>query len=138
MNVIMKKSKFTWSQIIKALKENEQGRSVGDISRELGIDKSTFYLYLVETTVQAGVFYVAAHLDPLSMKNERQFARIQKRIAKSKIRTFNKAELQEKTKDYENIIRKASREYYTKKKKGKEIPILNEPIDENLLFEFSK
>ena len=26
----MKKSKFTESQIIKALKENEQGRSVGD------------------------------------------------------------------------------------------------------------
>lgn len=41
----MKKSKFTESQIIKALKENEQGRSVGDISRELGIDKSTFYYW---------------------------------------------------------------------------------------------
>ena len=41
----MKKSKFTESQIIKALKENEQGRSVGEISRELGIDKSTFYYW---------------------------------------------------------------------------------------------
>jgi putative transposase len=41
----MKKSKFTESQIIKALKENEQGRSVGDISREMGIDKSTFYYW---------------------------------------------------------------------------------------------
>ena len=41
----MKKSKFTESQIIKALKENEQGRSVGDVSRELGIDKSTFYYW---------------------------------------------------------------------------------------------
>ena len=41
----MKKSKFTESQIIKALKENEQGRSVGDLSRELGIDKSTFYYW---------------------------------------------------------------------------------------------
>jgi putative transposase len=39
----MTKSKFTESQIIKALKENEQGRFVGDLSRELGIDKSTFY-----------------------------------------------------------------------------------------------
>lgn len=39
----MKKSRFTESQIIKALKENEQGRSVGDLSRELGVDKSTFY-----------------------------------------------------------------------------------------------
>ncbi|MDC1435053.1 transposase [Flavobacteriaceae bacterium] len=41
----MKKSRFTESQIIKALKENEQGRSVGDLSRELGIDKSTFYYW---------------------------------------------------------------------------------------------
>lgn len=41
----MKKSKFTEIQIIKALKENEQGRSVDSISRELGIDKSTFYYW---------------------------------------------------------------------------------------------
>ena len=31
----MKKSKFTESQIIKALKANETGRSVEEISREL-------------------------------------------------------------------------------------------------------
>ena len=41
----MKRSKFTESQIIKALKENEQGRRVSEISRELGIDKSTFYYW---------------------------------------------------------------------------------------------
>ena len=41
----MKNSKFSESQIIKALKENEQGRSVGDLSRELGIDKSIFYYW---------------------------------------------------------------------------------------------
>ena len=41
----MNKSRFTESQIIKALKENEQGRSVGELSRELGIDKSTFYYW---------------------------------------------------------------------------------------------
>jgi len=41
----MKSSKFSESQIINALKENEQGRSVGDLSRELGIDKSTFYYW---------------------------------------------------------------------------------------------
>lgn len=41
----MKKSKFTESQIIKALKENEAGRSVEEISRELGIAKGTFYTW---------------------------------------------------------------------------------------------
>lgn len=41
----MKQSKFSESQIIKSLKENEQGRSVRDLSRELGIDKSTFYYW---------------------------------------------------------------------------------------------
>ena len=39
----MKKSKFSESQIIKALKENEAGRSVEEISRDLGINKGTFY-----------------------------------------------------------------------------------------------
>ena len=39
----MKKSKFTESQIIKAIKENESGRKVEDISRELGINPGTFY-----------------------------------------------------------------------------------------------
>lgn len=39
----MKKSKFTESQIVKAVKENEQGRSVAEICRELGIKLSTFY-----------------------------------------------------------------------------------------------
>lgn len=39
----MKKSRFSESQIIKALKENEAGRNVEEISRELGIAKGTFY-----------------------------------------------------------------------------------------------
>lgn len=39
----MKRSKFTESQIIKALKSNESGRSVSEISRELGISEGTFY-----------------------------------------------------------------------------------------------
>ena len=39
----MKKSKFTESQIIKALKENEQGRKSEEICRELGIHKGTLY-----------------------------------------------------------------------------------------------
>mgnify|MGYP006273670035 FL=1 len=39
----MKNTRFTESQIIKALKENEQGRKAEDICRELGIHKGTFY-----------------------------------------------------------------------------------------------
>jgi putative transposase len=39
----MKNRRFTETQIIKALKENEQGRKVEDICRELGIHKGTFY-----------------------------------------------------------------------------------------------
>ena len=39
----MKKSKFSESQIIKSIKENESGRSVDEICRELGISKGTFY-----------------------------------------------------------------------------------------------
>jgi len=39
----MKKSRFTESQIIKAIKSNESGRSVDEICRELGISKGTFY-----------------------------------------------------------------------------------------------
>ena len=41
----MKKSRFSESQIIKALKENEGGRSVDEITRELSITKSTFYVW---------------------------------------------------------------------------------------------
>ena len=39
----MKNTRFTESQIIKALKENEQGRRAEDICREMGIHKATFY-----------------------------------------------------------------------------------------------
>jgi putative transposase len=39
----MKKSKFTDSQIVKAIKEYEAGRSAADICRELGIHRVTFY-----------------------------------------------------------------------------------------------
>lgn len=39
----MKKSKFTETQIVKALKEYEAGRTTEDIRRELGINRATFY-----------------------------------------------------------------------------------------------
>ena len=39
----MKKSRFTETQIVNALKEYEAGKSVSDICRELGINKQTFY-----------------------------------------------------------------------------------------------
>ena len=39
----MKKSKFTETQIVTALKEYEAGKAASDICRELGINKQTFY-----------------------------------------------------------------------------------------------
>ena len=33
------------ARLSRLYKENEQGRSVGDLSRELGIDNSTFYYW---------------------------------------------------------------------------------------------
>ena len=39
----MKRSKFSDSQIIKALKENEAGCSVDEIRRDLGVYKGTMY-----------------------------------------------------------------------------------------------
>lgn len=39
----MKKSKFTESQIIGILKQQESGKSVADICREHGLSQPTFY-----------------------------------------------------------------------------------------------
>jgi len=39
----MKKSKFTETQIVKAIKEHESGRKVEDICRELGVSTVSFY-----------------------------------------------------------------------------------------------
>lgn len=39
----MKKTRFKETQFVKALKEADSGRSVVDISRELGINPQTFY-----------------------------------------------------------------------------------------------
>jgi putative transposase len=39
----MKTSRFTESQIVKALKEHEAGKKVDDLCRELGINKNTLY-----------------------------------------------------------------------------------------------
>ena len=40
---IMRKSKFSESQIIKILSQQESGLSVSDICREYGISQGTFY-----------------------------------------------------------------------------------------------
>lgn len=39
----MKKSKFTETQIVKILGEQDQGKAVADICREHGISQPTFY-----------------------------------------------------------------------------------------------
>lgn len=39
----MKKSKFTESQIVGILKQQESGRTVADICREYGISQATFF-----------------------------------------------------------------------------------------------
>ena len=39
----MKKSRFTETQIIKAIKEQELGRTTAEVCRELGISQATFY-----------------------------------------------------------------------------------------------
>ena len=43
--VNMKKSKYTETQIVKAIKENEAGKSIQDICRELGVSNVTFYAW---------------------------------------------------------------------------------------------
>ena len=39
----MKKSQFTESQIVSAIKKQEAGASVKEISRDMGISEATFY-----------------------------------------------------------------------------------------------
>jgi putative transposase len=39
----MKKSRFTETQIVKAIKQHENGRKVEDICRELSISTQSFY-----------------------------------------------------------------------------------------------
>jgi putative transposase len=39
----MKKTRFTETQIVKAIKEHENGRDVKDLCRELGITTAAFY-----------------------------------------------------------------------------------------------
>jgi len=39
----MKKSRYTESQIIKILKEQESGRNLSELCREYGISQATFY-----------------------------------------------------------------------------------------------
>ena len=44
----MKKSKFTESQIIGILKQQESGKSVAEICREYGLSQPTFYQWKIK------------------------------------------------------------------------------------------
>lgn len=44
----MKKSQFTESQIVAAIKKQEAGTTVKEISRELGISEPTYYKWKAE------------------------------------------------------------------------------------------
>lgn len=41
--VTMKKTRFTETQIVKAIQDHESGRKAEDLYRELGITRATFY-----------------------------------------------------------------------------------------------
>jgi putative transposase len=41
----MKKSRFTETQIVEALNRHENGQSVADIARNLGVTAATFYTW---------------------------------------------------------------------------------------------
>jgi putative transposase len=41
----MKKSRFTETQIVDALKRHENGQSIADLARELGITPATFHAW---------------------------------------------------------------------------------------------
>jgi putative transposase len=41
--VIMKKSKFTETQIVRAIQEHEAGRKAEDLCRDMGITTASFY-----------------------------------------------------------------------------------------------
>jgi putative transposase len=71
----MKKSKFTESQIVFAIKQSESGVSVEEICRKLGISQQTFYNWKKKY----------GGLDPTELKRLRQLeeenARLKKMVA---------------------------------------------------------
>ncbi len=48
----MKKTRFTETQIVKAIQEHENGRKAEDVYRELGISTSEFVLSIKKFSVQ--------------------------------------------------------------------------------------
>jgi putative transposase len=48
----MKKTKFSETQIVSALKAFEAGKSIMDLSREMGVSKATFYCWLKKMSWQ--------------------------------------------------------------------------------------
>lgn len=68
----MKKSRYTEGQIVKALKDEENSRSVIEISRELGINKQTFYNRMKKFAGVGSIKYQYARI--VKSNNQQQFA----------------------------------------------------------------
>ncbi len=58
----MKKTRFTEAQIVAALKKQESGISVKEISREYGISEVTFYNLSADRQVRSQNTVVCRHL----------------------------------------------------------------------------
>jgi putative transposase len=71
----MKKSKFTETQIAKAINEHEAGRKAEDICREMGITSATFYKWRQRYSgLQASEVKKMKELQEENAKLKRMFA----------------------------------------------------------------
>ena len=86
----MKKSRFTDSQIIEAIKRVESGLSVPELCRELGISSATFYKWRAK---YGGMdVSLMAQMKELEVEN----ARLRKMYVEEKLKAELRAEALEK------------------------------------------
>jgi len=86
----MKKSRFTDSQIIEAIKRVESGLSVPELCRELGISSATFYKWRAK---YGGMdVSLMARMKELEVEN----ARLRKMYVEEKLKAELRAEALEK------------------------------------------